>query len=65
VNGDSVRLPSHHMIEGHRSRFDTGIVAIRASATWQRQLSARRAVTTSLFASPLQLLYGYPLVGRA
>jgi hypothetical protein len=65
VNGDSVRLPSHHMIEGHRSRFDTGIVAIRASTTWQRQLSPRRAVTTSLFASPLQLLYGYPLVVKA
>jgi Sulfotransferase family len=65
VNGDSVRLPAHHMIEGHRSRFETGVVSIRASMAWQRQLSARRAVTTSLFASPLQLLYGYSPVGRA
>ena len=31
VSGDSVRLPSHHMIEGHRSRFDTGLVDIRGS----------------------------------
>ena len=64
VDSRSVRLPSHHMIEGHRSRFDTGVVAIRASTAWQRRLSTRRALTTSLFASPLQLLYGYPRAGR-
>lgn len=63
-SGNSVRLPGHHMIEGHRSRFDTGTIAIRATTTWQRQLSTRRAVATSLFASPLQLLYGYPLARR-
>jgi hypothetical protein len=63
-SGNSVRLPAHHMIEGHRSRFDTGSIGIRGSTTWQRQLSARRAAATSLFASPLQLLYGYPPVAR-
>jgi Sulfotransferase family len=62
---NSVRLPSHHMIEGHRSRFDTGLVDISASTAWREQISARRAATTSLFASPLQLLYGYRPVGRA
>jgi hypothetical protein len=63
-DGNSVRLPAHHMIEGHRSRFDTGSIAIRANTTWQRQLSARRAAATSLFASPLQLRYGYRPVRR-
>jgi Sulfotransferase family len=65
VNGHAVRLPSHHMIEGHSSRFETGVIPIRPSTTWQRQLSARRAVATSLCATPLQLLYGYPFAGRA
>ena len=64
LDGDSVRLPSHHMIEGHRSRFDTGVIGIRANTAWQQHLSPRREVTTTLLASPLQLLYGYPLVGR-
>jgi hypothetical protein len=62
VDGRSVRLPSHHMVEGHASRFDTGVIPIRASTTWERSLSTRRALATSLFASPLQLLYGYPVV---
>lgn len=65
VGGDSVRLPSHHMIEGHRSRFDTGVIAIRENTAWQRNLSARRAMTTTLFASPLQRMYGYPFTGRS
>jgi hypothetical protein len=60
----SARLPGHHMVEGHASRFDTGVVPIRASATWRERLSPRRELTTSLLASPLQLLYGYPLVRR-
>ena len=65
VSDNAVHLPSHHMIEGHRSRFDTGLVDVRASTAWHDQLSARRAATTSLFASPLQLLYGYRPGGRA
>jgi Sulfotransferase family len=64
VDGRSARLPGHHMVEGHASRFDTGIVPIRASTTWRERLSPRRELTTSLLASPLQLLYGYPLVRR-
>ena len=64
VDGRSARLPSHHMVEGHASRFDTGVVPIRASTTWQRGLSTRRELSTTLLASPLQLLYGYPLVRR-
>jgi hypothetical protein len=60
TGGRSVRLPSHHMIEGHISRFDTGVIPIRESTTWRRSLSRRREVSTSLLASPLQLLYGYP-----
>jgi Sulfotransferase family len=61
VDGRSARLPSHHMVEGHASRFETGVVPIRASTTWHERLSSRRALTTSLLASPLQLLYGYPV----
>jgi hypothetical protein len=64
VDGRSARLPGHHMVEGHASRFDTGVVPIRASTTWRERLSPRRELTTSLLASPLQLLYGYPLVRR-
>jgi Sulfotransferase family len=64
VDGRSVRLPSHHMVEGHASRFDTGVVPIRASTTWRERLSKRRELTTSLLASPLQLLYGYPVRRR-
>ena len=64
VNGHAARLPSHHMIEGHRSRFDTGVIDIRANTAWQRHLSAQRELTTTLLASPLQLLYRYPLTGR-
>jgi Sulfotransferase family len=60
----SARLPEHHMVEGHASRFDTGVVAIRESTTWRRRLSTRRELSTSLLASPLQLLYGYPVVRR-
>jgi Sulfotransferase family len=61
VDERSARLPSHHMVEGHPSRFDTGVVQIRASTTWRERLSRRRELTTSLLASPLQLLYGYPV----
>ena len=64
IDDHSVRLPSHHMVQGHRTRFDTGVVPIRASTAWQQRLSTRRAVATSVFASPLQLLYGYPRAGR-
>jgi hypothetical protein len=64
VDGRSVRLPSHHMIEGHVSRFDTGVIPIRASTTWRRRLSKRRELSSSLLASPLQLLYGYPVARR-
>lgn len=65
VAGRSARLPGHHMVEGHSSRFDTGVVPIRTSTTWERALSPRRELATSLFASPLQLLYGYPVLRRA
>jgi hypothetical protein len=64
VDSHNVRLPAHHMIEGHASRFDTGVIAIRENATWQRRLSRRRELSTSLLASPLQLLYGYRMLGR-
>jgi hypothetical protein len=64
VDERSVRLPGHHMVEGHASRFDTGVVPIRASTTWRERLSKRREVTTSLLASPLQLLYGYSVRRR-
>jgi Sulfotransferase family len=64
VDGRSARLPSHHMVEGHASRFDTGVVPIRASTTWRERLSSRRELTTALLASPLQLVYGYPVVRR-
>jgi hypothetical protein len=49
------------MVGGHASRFDTGVVPIRASTAWRERLSRRRELTTSLLASPLQLLYGYPV----
>jgi hypothetical protein len=64
VDGRSARLPSHHMVEGHASRFDTGVVPIRASTTWRERLSKRRELTTSLLAAPLQLLYGYSVRRR-
>ena len=64
VDERSAHLPAHHMIGGHGSRFETGIVAIRPSSAWQQRLSRRRELATALFASPLQLLYGYPAVRR-
>jgi Sulfotransferase family len=64
VDERSVRLPRHHMVEGHSSRFDTGVVPIRASTTWERALSPRRELATSLLSSPLQVLYGYPVLRR-
>jgi hypothetical protein len=64
VDGRAARLPSHHMVEGHASRFETGVIPIRASTTWERRLSTRRELVTSLLASPLQLLYGYPVARR-
>lgn len=64
VDGHSARLPAHHMIEGHVSRFDTGVIPIRPNRAWQRRLSARRGLSTSLTALPLQLLYRYPMPGR-
>ena len=64
VDERTARLPSHHMVEGHASRFDTGVIPIRASTTWERRLSTRRELAMSLLASPLQLIYGYPLARR-
>jgi hypothetical protein len=52
------------MIEGHATRFDTGVIPIRANTTWRRELSARRELSTAFLASPLQLLYGYPVIRR-
>jgi len=65
VGERAVRLPENHMIEGHASRFDTGVVAIRESTAWRERLSTHRELSTSLLASPLQLLYGYPLARRS
>lgn len=65
VDGHAARLPSHHMVEGHATRFDTGVIAIHPSTAWQRRLSTRRELTTSLLASPLHVLYGYRVVGRS
>jgi hypothetical protein len=62
VDGRSVRLPSHHMVEGHASRFDTGVIEILLRTTWQHRLSTRRELSTALLASPLQVLYGYPVM---
>ena len=64
ADGRFAHLPSHHMVEGHASRFETGIVPIRPSTTWERRLSRRRELSTALFSSPLQLVYGYPAVRR-
>jgi hypothetical protein len=64
VEERSVRLPRHHMVEGHASRFETGVIPIRASTTWESRLSPRRELATSLLAAPLQLLYGYPFARR-
>jgi hypothetical protein len=64
VDARTACLPAHHMIEGHASRFETGVVPIRPSTTWRARLSTRRELSTSLFASPLQLLYGYPVARR-
>jgi hypothetical protein len=61
---DAVRLPSHHMVEGHRSRFDTGTIAIEPNESWRRGLSTRRALAMLPFTAPVQLLYRYPLVGQ-
>jgi hypothetical protein len=41
-----------------RRRF----VRLRAGTAWRRSLSTRRELSTTLLASPLQLLYGYPVV---
>ena len=65
VGETSVHLPEHHMVEGHSSRFDAGVIPIRASTGWHQALSRRRELSGALLASPLQLLYGYPLVRRA
>jgi hypothetical protein len=65
VGRDAVRLPSHHMVEGHASRFRTGIVPITPSTAWRERLTRRRDLTTSLFALPLQLAYGYSPRDRA
>ena len=64
VDDRSVRLPAHHMVEGHSSRFDVGVIPIRANTTWTRRLSTRREISTSLLALPLQLLYRYPIARR-
>jgi hypothetical protein len=61
VDERSVRLPAHHMIEGHVSRFDTGVIPIRGTTAWQTRLSVRRELSTALLATPLQLAYGYPI----
>jgi hypothetical protein len=65
ADAHSVRLPSHHMVEGHASRFQTGVVQISLSTAWRDRLSRRRDLTTSLFALPLQLRYGYSPIRRA
>jgi hypothetical protein len=64
VDGRSARLPAHHMVEGHASRFETGVVPIRPSTRWRTGLSTHRELSTSLFATPLQLVYGYPVARR-
>jgi hypothetical protein len=64
VGPHAVRLPSHHMVEGHASRFRTGVVPITPSTAWRDCLTRRRDLTTSLFALPLQLRYGYSSASR-
>ena len=64
VDGNAVALPEHHLIGGDRSRFDTGVIAIRPSTRWESNLSRRRELTTAVAAMPLQLLYGYRIRRR-
>ncbi len=57
---DFIRNP---VVETRRI-LGTGVISIRASTTWRRRLSKRRELSSSLLASPLQLLYGYPVARR-
>jgi hypothetical protein len=61
VHRDRLDLPKSHGVAGNPSRFEHGVVGIRADEAWRTQLPAgdRRVVTA--VTAPWLLRFGYPL----
>ena len=61
VHRDRLDLPQSHGVAGNPSRFEHGVVSVRADEAWRERLPAsdRRMVTA--VTAPWLLRYGYPL----
>lgn len=61
VRPSAVELPASHGVAGNPSRFEHGLVTLRADEEWIHKLPQRDRRLVTVVAAPWLLRYGYPL----
>jgi GT2 family glycosyltransferase len=61
VHRDRLDLPQSHGVAGNPSRFEHGVVALRADEAWRDKLPAKDRRLVTGITAPWLLRYGYPL----
>jgi hypothetical protein len=59
--GRTVRLGKNHTVSGNPSRFQTGMVELKADLEWTRKMSSHHRFIVTVLTWPLLLAYGYSL----
>lgn len=61
VHRDALELPQSHGVAGNPSRFEHGVVALRADEAWRTKLPERDRRVVTAITTPWLLRYDYPL----
>lgn len=59
-----VEVTTSHSVSGNPSRFDTGLVRLRADHEWRSEIRRLDRAVATLITWPLMLRYSYPLLVR-
>jgi hypothetical protein len=59
--GRKVRLDKNHTVSGNPSRFQTGMVELKADLEWTRKMNTHHRFIVTVLTWPLLLAYGYSL----
>jgi hypothetical protein len=59
--GKKVRLGTNHTVSGNPSRFQTGMVELRADLEWTKKMKIHHRFIVTFLTWPLLLAYGYSL----
>jgi GT2 family glycosyltransferase len=61
VHRDRIELPQSHGVAGNPSRFEHGVVALRADEAWRTAFPAKERRRVTAITAPWLARYGYPL----